>query len=177
MLFLLFSIFLFYVGLTLLLRLFISCIAASGLLSHGSKIFFNAFFPIVFFASALLLFIPDTSPGGMLFIAAMLLSRVVILFFDGNQYLEAMIINDETVEIVYRNDFLQQKTWTISLYAIRSVKLDHAERVIDFPGRFQLLLKNGNTAKLLIVDRKELEQHYGAIEELLRRLDFTERQV
>lgn len=169
------SIFLLYVGMTLAMRIFIAAIAGSGLLSIESRIFFSAFLPTVLFLSFVLLLDSDPHWFTMLFMLLFVIGRVIVLLVDGNQYLQAIILNDETVQIVYRTDFLKQKVWVVSLQSIRSVKLDHAERLIDFPCRLQLVLRNGSSVKLLIIDRLYLQQQEEAILELVKRLEFTEK--
>lgn len=169
------SIFLLYVGMTLAMRIFIAAIAGSGLLSIESRIFFSAFLPTVLFLSFVLLLDSDPHWFTMLFMLLFVIGRVIVLLVDGNQYLQAIILNDETVQIVYRTDFLKQKVWTVSLQSIRSVKLDHAERLIDFPCRLRLVLRNGSSVKLLIIDRLYLQQQEEAILELVKRLEFTEK--
>lgn len=157
------------------MRIFIAAIAGSGLLSIESRIFFSAFLPTVLFLSFVLLLDSDPHWFTMLFMLLFVIGRVIVLLVDGNQYLQAIILNDETVQIVYRTDFLKQKVWTVSLQSIRSVKLDHAERLIDFPCRLQLVLRNGSSVKLLIIDRLYLQQQEEAILELVKRLEFTEK--
>jgi hypothetical protein len=169
------AIFLLYVGMTLAMRVFISSVAASRFLSMESRIFFNAFLPIVLFFSFFLLVNPEQGTGGLIFMLALTVGRVIVLIVDGNQYLYSLEVQEDVVEIVFRTDFLQLKAWVIPLHAIRSIKLDDASGLTGFPCRFQLILKNGNKARLLIIDREQLQRQEESIIALVRKLKFTEK--
>jgi hypothetical protein len=169
------SIFLMYVGLTACLRLFVATISSSAFLSFGSKIFFVAFLPGVLFLSLLLFMMPDPGYGTLIFILLMIGSRVIILLADGYQYLQKINLGEADVEIVYVTDFLQEKMFSIPLNSIRSVKLDNADRLIDYPCRLQLSLRSGRSLTFYIIDQEQMRIQEEHVLEMVKRLEFSER--
>lgn len=167
--------FLLYVVMNYILHFFLAVIASSVTLSIGTKIFFSAFIPTILFLSFMLFMDPDMENGGIIFVTLLVAGRIIVLFVNGNHYLEKITLNEESAEVWYRTDFLQQKHLTIPLASIRSVRLDKAERLMDFPCRLQLIRRNGSVEKLLIIDRGELQQHEMKICALVRKLEFTEK--
>lgn len=167
-------VFLSYLGITLVDRLFVAAIASAAFLSFESKIFCKAFLPITVFLSVLLLINPAPEFGWIVFIGLLLGARVTALLADGNRYVQKLILHEDRVEVLYLTDFLKQRAFYMGFSDIRSIKIDNVIKSTDFPCMMQLVPKTGRVIKLSIIDREQLMILEKEIARLIQRLEFTE---